>query len=40
MSLRFQIAALDPKITVLQESLPKSIGLLQFDGGVVGILAK
>jgi hypothetical protein len=25
-----------PKITALQEALPKSIGLLSFDGGIAG----
>jgi hypothetical protein len=32
----FQIATLEPMITGLQEALPKSIGLLPFDGGVTG----
>jgi len=32
----FQITLLEPMITGLQESLPKSIGLLPFDGGVTG----
>ncbi|OVA02229.1 Cytoplasmic FMR1-interacting [Macleaya cordata] len=31
-----RIAALEPMITGLQEALPKSIGLLPFDGGVAG----
>ncbi|KAF9611083.1 hypothetical protein IFM89_026967 [Coptis chinensis] len=30
------ITALEPMITGLQEALPKSIGLLPFDGGVAG----
>lgn len=34
----FQITALEPKITGLQEALPKSIGLLSFEGGVAGNL--
>jgi hypothetical protein len=25
-----------PKINALQEALPKSIGLLSFDGGIAG----
>ncbi|KAJ9703129.1 hypothetical protein PVL29_004766 [Vitis rotundifolia] len=33
-----QIAALEPMITGLQEALPKSIGLLPFDGGVTGCM--
>lgn len=32
----FQITTLEPMITGLQEALPKSIGLLPFDGGVAG----
>lgn len=32
----FQIATVEPMITGLQEALPKSIGLLPFDGGVTG----
>lgn len=32
----FQTATLEPLITGLQEALPKSIGLLPFDGGVTG----
>ncbi|XP_058101351.1 protein PIR [Magnolia sinica] len=31
-----KITSLEPKITGLQEALPKSIGLLPFDGGVAG----
>ncbi|KAF1892241.1 hypothetical protein Lal_00036602 [Lupinus albus] len=31
-----KITSLEPMITGLQESLPKSIGLLPFDGGVTG----
>ncbi|XXG67953.1 hypothetical protein AAC387_Pa06g1174 [Persea americana] len=31
-----KITALEPKITGLQEALPKSIGLLSFDGGIAG----
>ncbi|PIA56077.1 hypothetical protein AQUCO_00700430v1 [Aquilegia coerulea] len=31
-----KITALEPMITGLQEALPKSIGLLPFDGGVAG----
>ncbi|MBA0843565.1 hypothetical protein Goarm_000742 [Gossypium armourianum] len=34
----FQIATLEPMITGLQETLPKSIGLLPFDGGVTGCM--
>ena len=30
--LPFQITGMVPKITALQEALPKSIGLLSFDG--------
>lgn len=33
-----KIATLEPMITGLQESLPKSIGLLPFDGGVTGCM--
>lgn len=33
-----QITVLEPMITGLQEALPKSIGLLPFDGGVAGKL--
>ncbi|KAK6243411.1 hypothetical protein QUC31_009820 [Theobroma cacao] len=33
-----KIAALEPMITGLQEALPKSIGLLPFDGGVTGCM--
>ncbi|KAG6432639.1 hypothetical protein SASPL_104220 [Salvia splendens] len=33
-----KITSLEPMITGLQEVLPKSIGLLPFDGGVSGIL--
>ncbi|XP_073001257.1 protein PIR isoform X3 [Typha latifolia] len=33
-----KIIAIGPKITGLQEALPKSIGLLPFDGGVAGCL--
>ena len=32
----FQITTLEPMISGLQEALPKSIGLLSFDGGVAG----
>uniref|UniRef100_A0A0D9VPG5 CYRIA/CYRIB Rac1 binding domain-containing protein n=1 Tax=Leersia perrieri TaxID=77586 RepID=A0A0D9VPG5_9ORYZ len=31
-----KITAMVPKITALQEALPKSIGLLSFDGGIAG----
>ncbi|CAK9180102.1 unnamed protein product [Ilex paraguariensis] len=31
-----KITTLEPMVTGLQESLPKSIGLLPFDGGVTG----
>lgn len=31
-----QITSMVPKITGLQEALPKSIGLLPFDGGIAG----
>ncbi|XP_077250894.1 transcription activator [Tasmannia lanceolata] len=31
-----KITALEPKVTGLQEALPKSVGLLPFDGGVAG----
>ncbi|KAK3027143.1 hypothetical protein RJ639_041244 [Escallonia herrerae] len=31
-----KITTLEPMITGLQEALPKSIGLLPFDGGVIG----
>jgi hypothetical protein len=34
--LPFQITGMVPKITALQEALPKSIGLLSFDGGIAG----
>lgn len=34
--LPFQITTLEPMIAGLQEALPKSIGLLPFDGGVAG----
>ena len=34
--LPFQITGLVPKINALQEALPKSIGLLSFDGGIAG----
>ena len=34
--LPFQITGMVPKITALQEALPKSIGLLSFDGGLAG----
>ncbi|XP_021898211.1 protein PIR isoform X1 [Carica papaya] len=33
-----KIAMLEPMITGLQEGLPKSIGLLHFDGGVTGCM--
>ncbi|KAE8719238.1 Oxysterol-binding protein-related protein 2A [Hibiscus syriacus] len=33
-----KIATFDPMITGLQEALPKSIGLLPFDGGVTGCM--
>lgn len=33
-----KITALEPMITGLQEALPKSIGLLPFDGGVTGCM--
>nr|XP_012462967.1 unnamed protein product [Gossypium raimondii] len=33
-----KIATLEPMITGLQETLPKSIGLLPFDGGVTGCM--
>ncbi|CAB4315793.1 unnamed protein product [Prunus armeniaca] len=33
-----KIATLEPLITGLQEALPKSIGLLPFDGGVTGCM--
>lgn len=33
-----KIATLEPLITRLQEALPKSIGLLPFDGGVTGCM--
>lgn len=33
-----QITVLEPMITGLQEALPKSIGLLPFDGGAAGKL--
>lgn len=33
----FQITAIEPLVTGLQEALPKSIALLPFDGGVTGI---
>lgn len=32
----YQITSIVPKIAGLQEALPKSIGLLPFDGGVAG----
>ena len=32
-----QITILEPMVTGLQEALPKSIGLLPFDGGVTGM---
>ncbi|XWS58454.1 hypothetical protein CRYUN_Cryun08bG0035100 [Craigia yunnanensis] len=32
-----KVATLEPMITGLQEALPKSIGLLPFDGGVTGM---
>lgn len=32
----FQITSVAPKIAGLQEVLPKSIGLLPFDGGIAG----
>uniref|UniRef100_A0A0E0CV47 CYRIA/CYRIB Rac1 binding domain-containing protein n=1 Tax=Oryza meridionalis TaxID=40149 RepID=A0A0E0CV47_9ORYZ len=32
-----KITAMVPKITALQEALPKSIGLLSFDGGIAGL---
>lgn len=32
----FQITSLEPIITGLREALPKSIGLLPFDGGLTG----
>ena len=35
----FQITTLEPMISGLQEALPKSIGLLSFDGGVAGSYA-
>lgn len=31
-----QITTVEPMITGLQEALPKSIGLLPFDGGISG----
>ncbi|KAL6902344.1 hypothetical protein ACP4OV_005220 [Aristida adscensionis] len=31
-----KITSMVPKITALQEALPKSIGLLSFDGGIAG----
>lgn len=34
--LPFQITGMVPKISALQEALPKSIGLLSFDGGIAG----
>lgn len=36
--LKFQITAIVPKVNGLQEALPKSIGLLPFDGGISGML--
>ncbi|GMP26584.1 hypothetical protein CsSME_00002962 [Camellia sinensis var. sinensis] len=33
-----KITTLEPMITGLQDALPKSIGLLPFDGGVTGCL--
>ncbi|XP_041016836.1 protein PIR [Juglans microcarpa x Juglans regia] len=33
-----KIATIEPMITGLQEALPKSIGLLPFDGGVAGCM--
>ncbi|KAK7839487.1 protein pir, partial [Quercus suber] len=33
-----KVATLEPMITGLQEALPKSIGLLPFDGGVTGCM--
>lgn len=33
---QLQITAIVPRITGLQEALPKSIGLLSFDGGIAG----
>lgn len=36
LRLLFQITTLEPIITGLQEAMPKSIGLLPFDGGVAG----
>lgn len=36
LACMFQIAMIEPMITGLQEALPKSIGLLPFDGGVTG----
>lgn len=33
----FQVTTLEPVIIGLQEALPKSIGLLPFDGGVTGM---
>ncbi|GAB4835449.1 hypothetical protein Ancab_000356 [Ancistrocladus abbreviatus] len=33
-----KISSLEPMITGLQEALPKSIGLLSFDGGVTGCI--
>lgn len=31
-----QMTAMVPKVSGLQEALPKAIGLLPFDGGVAG----
>ncbi|XP_057867272.2 protein PIR isoform X2 [Cryptomeria japonica] len=36
--LAHKITSLVPNVTELQESLPKSMGLLSFDGGVAGCL--
>ncbi|XP_028053953.1 protein PIR [Camellia sinensis] len=38
LSLQNEITTLEPMITGLQDALPKSIGLLPFDGGVTGCL--
>lgn len=37
MLVLFQITSLEPMVIGLQEALPKSIGLLSFDGGVTGM---
>lgn len=36
MRILVQITTVEPMITGLQQALPKSIGLLPFDGGISG----